>query len=652
MSRGAPISLLLLGLAGLACDETVGFLSLELEVPTRTPPLACAKDPRRVVSLMLRAECDGATLQTVHALEPGTTASISLAKVPLGSCTVEVRGQNVAGRVVLSGKEAVSVARGENPPLKISLLEARCEEKSCDSDGDGLADSDEAVLGLNASRADTDGDGLADGLELMQCCTDPLLPGGQPCKLLIQSVQPLLGVVGESVLIKASTELKAPQVELGRVALAEPLADGSLVFGRVGKSAVLGDVRLTVEGTSDTYADLFAVLRDPAESVAELDQRAGGKVGLMQQLVDAVTLGDVQLLLGAAPGGPVLIVSDRRNDIHGRLVLQAGAKPIAVAGAEKLAVALLRDAAETTTIQPVELAPVKARSALKGLVKGVPVSLAIETGGQTALVLYRDALQRIRLDDPNGASSAVTLANLLELKPVGSDPGAPALAEKVGCTGLSYRAIKGANAVEGWVFVACSAPPLICPPGATCEDSANVLRLGPVEKCLPLDGKQPPAAVAGSNCWARVGSKGFGRGLGAPVIDEAGGQVYQLTVAGVAAAPLSGFVGGFAGIATPLIPIFPLQIEGKVSSPRMMVLDSGGRLFAADGPRVWRIEVRRPDPARPARPLWVGREGEETLSVGLSGDGTLLDLGRVREGSLGSVARVCLERCQGCLCVP
>jgi hypothetical protein len=648
---GRGILALLLGLAGISCDETVGFLSLELEVPTRTPPIACAKDPRRVVSLTLRAECDGATLQTVHALEQGTSASISLAKVPLGSCTLEVQGKNVANRVVLSGKEAVSVARGENPPLKISLLEARCEEKSCDADGDGLADVDEPGLGLSASRADSDGDGLSDGLELMQCCTDPLLPGGQPCKLLIQSVQPLLGVVGESVLIKASNELKGPQVELGRVALAEPLADGSIVFGRVGQGAVLGEVRLTAAGASDSYADLFAVLREPAESVAELDQRAGGKVGLMQQLVDAVSLGDVQLLLGAAPGAPVLIVSDRRNN-HGRLVLQAGAKPVAVAGAEKLAVALLRDASEVTTIQPVELAPVKARTALKGLVKGAPVSIAIEAGGQTALVLYRDAVQRIRLDDPSGASAAVTLANMLALTNAGSDPNAPALAEKVSCTGMSYRPVKTTAGVEGWLFVACSAPPLLCPPGAVCEDSANVLRLGPLEKCLPLDGKQPPAAVAGGNCWARVGSKGFGRGIGAPVIDEAGGQVYQLTAAGVAAAPLAGFQGGLAGIATPLIPIFPLQVQGKLSSPRAMALDGAGRLFAADGPRVWRIEVRQPDPKRPARPLWVGREGEEALSVGLSADGTVLDLGRVREGSLGSVARVCLERCQGCLCAP
>jgi hypothetical protein len=642
-----------LGLCGLllaGCDETVGFLSIDLEVPTRTPPISCAGDPRRVVALSLVAVCDGGTVSTSQQVAQGTAASVSLSQVPLGSCTLEVRGQNLAGRVVLSGKEAVSVERGENPPLKISLLEERCEEKACDSDGDGLADLDEPALGTDPSRADTDGDGLEDGLEVQQCCSDPRLPGGTPCKLLIQRVEPLLGVVGESVMVKASAPLVKPEVELGRVALADPLADSTIVFGRVGAGAVLGEVRLTSAGVADTYVDLFAVLHEPTQTVAELDQRAGAKLGLMQDLADATTIGDVQILVGTA-GWPstVLVLSDRRNNLHVRIALSSIAKPVAVTGAEKLAVVLLRDASEQTVIQAVDLSPAKLRAPIQGLAKATPVAIALEPGGATALVLYKNALQRIRLD-ANAASAAVTLTGYLgESKPTLPLPD-PGLLQKAGCSGLTYRQLKTATGVEGWVFAACNAPPLACPAGVVCEESAHLLRLGPLEKCLPLDGKQPPAASAGSACWARLAAKGFGRALGSPVVDEVGGQVYQLTAAGVLAGPLSGFVAGAAIGA--LGPILPIRFEGKASSPRMMVLDGAGRLYAADGPRVWRVEVRKPDPKRPARPFLVGRGGEEALSLGLSGDGSLLDLGRVKEGSLSSLASVCLERCAECLCGP
>lgn len=641
----------LLALLG-ACDETVGFLSIELALPSRTPPITCAKDPRRVVTLTLAASCEGGLAQSTYAVTQGASTSVSLSEIPLGSCTIEVQAKNLANRVVLSGKEAVSVERGENPPLKLSLLEERCEDVGCDSDADGLADVDEARLGTIPGRADTDGDGLSDGLEVEQCCTDPLLPGGAACKLLIQSVQPLLGVPGESVLVKASTELKAPQVELGGAPLGEPLADGSIVFGRVGKDAVLGEVRLSAEGTSDVYADLFAVLREGAQSVAELDQKAGAKVGLAQTLADSASLGDLQLVLGsagtAASSSPVLILSDRRNDLHVRLLIPGAAKPVAVAAVEKLAVVLLRDTSERALIQPIELAPAKLRASIPGLVKGFPVGLALEPGGATALVLYRDALQRVRLDDPTAASAAVTLAGLLEVVKPATDPN---LAVKTGCTGLSYRQVKTANGSEGWVFVACNAPPLACPPGITCEEAAHVLRLGPIEKCLPLDGKQPPATQPGSNCWARLAGKGFGRAHGAPVIDDAAGQLYQLSALGVLAGTLAAFSPG-VGDPSPLIPIFPLRFEGKASSPRMMVLDSAGQLYAADGPRVWRIDVRQPGAVRPARPFIVGREGEQALTLGQSGDRTLLDVGRVKEGSLSSLISVCLQRCQGCLCAP
>jgi Bacterial TSP3 repeat len=48
-----------------------------------------------------------------------------------------------------------------------------------DSDGDGLCDSDELIIGTNPFLADTDGDGYPDGLEV-RLGSDPLNPNSIP----------------------------------------------------------------------------------------------------------------------------------------------------------------------------------------------------------------------------------------------------------------------------------------------------------------------------------------------------------------------------------------------------------------------------------------------------------------------------------------
>ena len=48
-----------------------------------------------------------------------------------------------------------------------------------DTDGDGLCDSDELIIGTNPFLADTDGDGYPDGLELI-LGSDPLNPKSVP----------------------------------------------------------------------------------------------------------------------------------------------------------------------------------------------------------------------------------------------------------------------------------------------------------------------------------------------------------------------------------------------------------------------------------------------------------------------------------------
>jgi len=64
--------------------------------------------------------------------------------------------------------------------LSLALYAATCplaqatDDPDLDSDGDGLTDVQEAILGTDPFNVDTDGDGLTDGEEVNQLGTDPL----------------------------------------------------------------------------------------------------------------------------------------------------------------------------------------------------------------------------------------------------------------------------------------------------------------------------------------------------------------------------------------------------------------------------------------------------------------------------------------------
>lgn len=87
---------------------------------------------------------------------------------------------SIANKVSLPRSNLVSV----DPAFLAAALARGAETKNgkpvcTDSDGDGLCDSDELIIGTNPFRADTDGDGYPDGLEL-RLGSDPLDPKSIP----------------------------------------------------------------------------------------------------------------------------------------------------------------------------------------------------------------------------------------------------------------------------------------------------------------------------------------------------------------------------------------------------------------------------------------------------------------------------------------
>lgn len=114
----------------------------------------------------------------------GTQVSLTVTATGLGSLTYQwqVNGQNIPGAtsstLVLSAVRpsvngAYRVIVG-NPYGTTISTEATIAVVVTDSDGDGLSDYEELLLGTNANKADTDGDGLSDFAEVRTHGSNPL----------------------------------------------------------------------------------------------------------------------------------------------------------------------------------------------------------------------------------------------------------------------------------------------------------------------------------------------------------------------------------------------------------------------------------------------------------------------------------------------
>jgi hypothetical protein len=630
-----------LALAAVACSETVGFLDINLLVPDRSPAIVCKDDPRRVVKISARATCDGEAIERSAVVQPGADGSFSVMGVPLGRCTLEVTAINAHDRVVLSGKVSGPVSAGENAPVDLQLVEERCETADCDGDGDGLADTDEKAIGTSAESLDTDGDGLEDGLELYQCCTDPMKPEGQCRELLIQRVEPGMGPVGSTVLVKASAPLEQPDVAVGGLPLQNLFADSTIALGSVAPGAALGEVQLTSGGGKVSYQHLFAVLHDPAQILPELSNKASGSAPAMYQLVDETFDGTRQYLLGrsfAKTGTtgegtskvvPVLLQLDHERATAFKTVVAGSGEPVAVSAAAGRVLVLLSSAgrAQLVLYTPPKLTPnlgpprqVALPDPNQAALLDAPVALELETTGDTAQLLLRDRIARIKFDSDGKAGAVQAL-------PLGP----------VSCVGMAIQgnnSASGANA-RGATFISCNAQGP-CPPGGTCDAVGQLLRLPP--DCLDFSSNVNPGAASGPSCGSvhmLVDPRPL---VGNPVVDPGRGRLYALGAGGVVATDLAN--------PAQLVPtLVPFKWAGSVTTGDVMAA-AGSHLFVVDGPQIWRMEPGSADASRRrGKSFPVSRGTDEAQLVAASADGTALGISVRHTGGFDWIANICLSPC-------
>src|SRR5690606_28222793 len=106
----------------------------------------------------------GSSIQRLRADSRGGFSAIVPVETPVLVTVYNARSRRIGSSLLLTGPA------GSRTPVPYPVLAADSSE---DSDGDGLGDAAEAVVGTDPDDPDTDGDGITDGAELDQG-TDPL----------------------------------------------------------------------------------------------------------------------------------------------------------------------------------------------------------------------------------------------------------------------------------------------------------------------------------------------------------------------------------------------------------------------------------------------------------------------------------------------
>jgi hypothetical protein len=647
MRRTALTLMAVWALAPWGCSDTVGFVALTLDIPDYETPIICDADPRRITSLTLTARCESGPIEETFEVKRGEGLTASLGGVPLERCSFSVAADNTHGRTVLTGEsEILEITNGSNEAVTVLLSEADYD----DGDGDGLATTDEKGLQLDPSLKDSDDNGINDDVEVLECCTWPA--GGQKqCRgLFINSVELTeYGPEGETVLVKASKALSKPSVTLGGAPLASAIPDSTLVFGKVGKGAVLGKLELSSGTEKATFKRLYGVLRQDEELLPELDQKAGASIALMQQAVDLAYAGDSLLLLGRTTGSaatvqaPALLRVDLARDALARQVLGTGDRPVALAVASSWVVVLVAESSGRGrlllyTIEPSGSLRFRRATTLLGT---NPVDMLMEPSGDMVQVLFYDRLTRVRLA-PFPLPLAIRSITIFPVPDV-HNLGVKQVSR---CTGLVYHEPTGTAAGRGMTYIGCNFEPASCPAGQTCPGRPGLLQLGPVANCMA---KTNPAPVR-DPCWVYWLLATPLPAAGAPVVDDTPSRkkVYLMTSGRILEADLD------AQSTAPLRKLTDLisfSRRGKTTAAPLMTLDGSGYLYAVNGDRVHRLEPRQQKKnARLGKEVKLSEFKEEAWMLAPSPDGSLLSVIKRRGAGLHSLMSLCLRRCSTCLC--
>jgi hypothetical protein len=663
------VAALLLPMA-VGCSETVGFVTIQLQAPTLSPQVSCELDPRRTHQLELAVRCGESLIEQTYAMP---SSGWSMPELPLGECEVAVQTKNKHGRLLLAGKQNVTIAEGENGNVTIDLVEQTCTRPDCDSDADNVPDIDEQGLGLNPNKYDTDNDGINDGVEVYECCSDPTKPDGADCKLTIQQIFPLLAEANDSVLIRATKPFTDPVVTGAGQKFIDPpnlpFENTTIYIGQLNPKATIGPISLKDGKSSaeDTFdipgfgTMLFgALMRAPQPSI---ELTTGNAV--MTRIVDIAALGQDLFVLGEGASGTfgntVPILLRYRHGFQSEKV--AGSDPtlrsraLAIAaGFGRVAVLLTRGVkgadllhytpknGSVTSMQRIELpSVVNARH------------LAVESGGQSVLVLGSDALWRVSLNNKSAAQIPLSIVT----NGATGGAGSQAQARPSNCTGLAYQPLNSiAGVSDGAVYIACTGPcdttqTKALPNNANGQNASGDPNDGSYTECkaplmlvyLPsVAGCLGSSAGANSTCRFQVAtSPGPDQAVGAPVYDERRNRIYLAgRRSGIYTSPIKG-----VSSLRPMQPTF--QIPALTTSPNVLRLEPERNWLFVANSKVIRRFALEPNAPHPLAILFSGPNGIETAdALTLTDSGCLLSY--VSRLGYSQLTNICLKRGPACPC--